>query len=316
MTAWGRRVPEWARRPGGLVEQTRWLFCGCALLALGLTVPGPLLSTSNEVDVVVVVCASVALAASWVWRYRTRGDAAWLDVVNVLATTAFAAACPDPAMAFGFAFSASWLRVLYGSTPQVVLFGLSTVAGIAAAIPLWSVVPGHVGSTAAAPTLGALSVLFLTVVVARYLALVLFAREQSQRRDTALLQLGGGLLGVTDRGEVSRVAWDAIGQICLATRDSECWQHATPSRTCRSSATRGSSADPRSSSRRPSPSRRGPARQPRWPTWRRWRRSPGSPGRGPASACPSRWGRCSCSGPPTGSHRTPSSPSSLSLIHI
>ncbi len=217
VTAVMRQLAQWARRPSGLVDQTRWLFCGCALLALTLTTAGQLLSGSSGPAAVLVLVVAAMLATSWVWRYRTGRAPVVLDVLDILATGAFAAACPDPAMAFGFAFSASWLRVLFGSDVQVIGYGSGLAAGLAASTVSWHLVPGHVGSLDAAGLLGSLPVLLLTIGVARHLASVLFTREQSQHRDAALVLLGTRLIGITDRAEVLRLGWAAIEQICRWT---------------------------------------------------------------------------------------------------
>lgn len=212
-----RQVRQWVRRPAGLGAQARQIFLGCALIALSLTTAGQLISQISGPALVQILGAAALLSASWVWRYRSGNSPISLDMVDVLATGAFAVACPDPAIAFGFAFSASWFRVLFGSTGQVAAYALGIVAAIGAAVPLWERMPGHAGTFVAAGALGALPVLLLTISIARYLALVLFAHEQSQERGAALLVLGSRLLSVTDRSEVIRHGWVAIEQICRST---------------------------------------------------------------------------------------------------
>ncbi|WP_051144011.1 GGDEF domain-containing protein [Modestobacter italicus] len=164
-----------------------------------------------------MLTATVVLAASWLWRYRTEAAPLALDAVEMLATAAFAVACPDPAIAFGFAFSASWLRMLFGSSRQAVVYGLGIVLAIGAAVPLWEHFPGHAGTFVRAGALGALPVLFLTITVARYLAVILFSHEQSQERDAALLRFGNRLMDVTERSDIIKHAWVAIEQICRST---------------------------------------------------------------------------------------------------
>ncbi len=204
------------RRPPGLVEQTRWLFCLCVLLSLLLTLPGVLVSASRTGAVAAVATTGV-LVAAWVRRYVRRSAPPAIDLAEALAVLVLAAASPNPAVAFSFAFSTLWFRALYGSSRSVALYAVGMAAAMAGSIPLWHGVPGHTGALPAEQVLGPLPVLLLTVGVARHLALGLFAREQSQQRDAALADLGTHLLGVTDREEVYALAWRAAGEICTAT---------------------------------------------------------------------------------------------------
>ena len=215
MSAPGWLAALW-RRPTGLLEQTGWLFWLSALLSLVLTLPAAAATGSTSASLAALLAAA-ALAASWTRRYLRRSASAALDLVDALAVLVLAAACPTPAVAFGFTFAALWPRALYGTTLRSVVYSLLQSAAMAASVPLWTVVPGHAGSTSAAPVLGALPVVLLTMLVARHLALVLIAREQSQRRDAALLELGTALLGVTDDEQAYALAWDAATAICAAT---------------------------------------------------------------------------------------------------
>ncbi len=214
----GWQGAAWARlrRPAGLVEQTRWLFCLCAMTSLALTLPAPL-ATANTQTLPLVLACSVALLSSWLYRYLTKRVLPALDLVDVLAVAGFALACPAPAIVFGFTFSALWFRALYGSTRAVIVHYLGTAAAIAAALLLWGYVSGHAPSTPAFPVLGVLPVMFVTVIVARHLALSLFAREQTQHRDTALARLATHLLGCTYREEIYERGWDTVVEICAAT---------------------------------------------------------------------------------------------------
>jgi hypothetical protein len=95
------------RRPDGLVERTRWLFCLCALLSLALTLPAPLVA-ANATTLLMVVISSGALVTSWVYRYLTGIYPQSFDVMDAVAVLDFALACPSPTVAFGVAFSALW----------------------------------------------------------------------------------------------------------------------------------------------------------------------------------------------------------------
>ena len=204
------------RRPTGLLEQTGWLFWLAALLSLVLTLPAPLTGNSRE-GALAALLASAALAASWGRRYLRRRASVPHDLVDTVAVLVFAAACPMPAVAFGFTFASLWARAIYGTTRRAVAYSLLQAAAMTASTPLWSLVPGHVGSTSPAPVLDALPVLLVTMLVARHLALVLIARDQSQRRDAALLELGTALLGVTDEEQAYALAWEATTAVCTAT---------------------------------------------------------------------------------------------------
>ena len=213
-----RPVRVWARarRPDGLVERTRWLFCLCVLASLALTLPAPLVA-ANATTLLLVVVSSGALVTSWVYRYLTGTDPLSFDVMDAAAVLGFALACPSPIVAFGVAFAALWFRAVYGSTRRVVLHGAGTAAGIMLALPLWGLVPGHAATVPAGPVLAALPIMALTVVVARHLALGLFGHEQAQLRDAALARLGTQLLAVADRDRIREHGWETVATICAAT---------------------------------------------------------------------------------------------------
>lgn len=207
----------WARRPAGLVDQTRWLFCWTVLLSLLLTLPAPLSAGDGAAVALIAVLSALVLAASWVLTYQQRGPALVLAVAQVLATLAFAAACPEPSAAFAFTFSAIWLRALYGSTARNVLYCAALAGAMAASLLMWPLVPGHEGAANTGPVLASLPALFLTFVVARHLGLALFAREQSRDRDAVLVELSAHLLGITDRDRIWALAWQAAQSVCAAS---------------------------------------------------------------------------------------------------
>ena len=211
-TAWRSQL----RRPKGLVEQTRWLFGLCALLSLALTLPGALLSATSVLLPPMTVAAAV-LVIVWLVRYLSGRAAAIGDMAETAAVATLAVTGADPAAVFGFVFSALWFRALYGSTRRVMLLCLGLAAALIAALPLWGVLPEHDGTVPVSVVLSSVVNMFLTTGVARYLALGLFAREQAQSRDAALVRLGHLLLAVTDRTVIRERARDCAVEICDAT---------------------------------------------------------------------------------------------------
>jgi diguanylate cyclase (GGDEF)-like protein len=211
-----RRARRLVARPTEPVEQTRWVFFTIALVSLLLTTPGAL-SGGGAVSLSLLAASCCALAASWTHRYRTRAASPVLDVLDLLATVAFALACPMPAVAYGIAFPAMWFRVMYGRTWRVGAYAAGLGAALATATLVWGIVPGHAATTDGGPVFGALPVLGLTFVGARHLALGMLAREQTRGRDEALFALGGNLLGVVDLMEIRRQGWAATEEICRTT---------------------------------------------------------------------------------------------------
>ncbi|WP_139224370.1 GGDEF domain-containing protein [Cellulomonas marina] len=212
-TVQGRR---WLRGPDGLVQRTRWLFCGSALLSLALTLPGALTGGSPEA-VVLVLTGSVALSAVWVRRYRRARVTPVDDVSEALAALLVTAAVPVPAMASGFAFASLWSRALYGTAHRALLHTLLLAAGLVGSLALWPHVPGHTGPAQAAPLLASLPLALVILFVARHLAVHLFAREQAQGRQEALAALGTRLLSVTGTEEIYEAAWTATAAVCRTT---------------------------------------------------------------------------------------------------
>jgi len=206
----------WWRRPQGLVEQTRWLFCVCAVSSLVVALPGPL-ATATSVDLALLALFTAALVGSWVYRYRSRSGPLVLDVVDAVVVTGFCLVSPTPAVTFGLVIAALWFRAVYGSTRQVVLAAVLLAAGVSVSVPLWGVIPGHGTSTPAAPVVSIVPLVFTTLAVARHLAFGLFTRERGQRRDTVLTELGSRLLTLVDGAAIHAAAWDAAAGICAAT---------------------------------------------------------------------------------------------------
>ncbi|MGY1840996.1 MULTISPECIES: diguanylate cyclase domain-containing protein [unclassified Modestobacter] len=209
-----RRSPF--RRPDDMVEGTRWLFGVCALISLALAYVGAV-PGAPAVSVLLLTVSALALAASWLHRYRTRRSHQALDLLDVVALTAFALGCPVPAVAFGATFSALWFRAVYGRTRDIWFYATGQCLALVAALVWWQSLPGHDTPAPAGPVLGALPLVFLLAVVARHLALGLFARERAQARDAALVRLGTRLLGLTDEAEVAARGWAAAEEVCAAT---------------------------------------------------------------------------------------------------
>jgi diguanylate cyclase (GGDEF)-like protein len=214
--AWSVRS---VRPPTSLVARTRWLFTVLAVASVLLSLPG-LAGDREPVHRLLTLAAYAGLITLWSVRYRTGRTPFALDVVEpglVLATSVFG---PEPGSMFGFLFAALWLRAIHGSTGRIIahcaLMAAATLTGLA----VWPTLPGNADplSTREVMTVvGAVPVMFLTTFVARYLVLSLFAREQAQRRDEALVQLGNRLIGLTDRREILRCASACVHEMGSAT---------------------------------------------------------------------------------------------------
>ncbi|MBB3083068.1 putative bifunctional diguanylate cyclase/phosphodiesterase [Geodermatophilus sabuli] len=202
--------------PAELVQRTRWLFCAIAVCSLLLTTPAALAGAGPS-RVLLVAVSGPVLLLSWVHRCRAEAAAPALDVVEVLALVAFTLACPAPVVGFGATFPAVWFRVMYGRTRHVVTYAAALSAALLGVTSVARALPGHF--TAADPrfVLTAISVLLLSGLGARHLALVLFAREQTRARDEALFALGTSLLGVVDLMEIRLQGWAAVQEICRMT---------------------------------------------------------------------------------------------------
>ncbi|MGY1822730.1 putative bifunctional diguanylate cyclase/phosphodiesterase [Geodermatophilus sp. SYSU D00079] len=211
-----RRARRLVARPTDLVQRTRWLFWAIAVCSLLVTVPAALAGAGPSRVVLCAVSAPVLLL-SWSLRYRTQAATPVRDVVEVLALVAFTLACPAPVVGFGAVFPAVWSRVMYGRTRHVVGYALALSGALLGATVLAHVLPGHFFAADPRFVVTALSVLLLSGVGARHLALVLFAREQTRGRDQALFALGTNLLGVVDLMAIRRQGWAATEEICRMT---------------------------------------------------------------------------------------------------
>jgi diguanylate cyclase (GGDEF)-like protein len=205
------------RRPENVIESTRWLFVVLALVSLLLALPAPLGAAHVPSLLAAAACAAV-LILSWIVGYLRRSAPLVIDVVDAVAILGFTLACPQPSAALGFIFAALWFRALYGSTGRAVLRCILYSAALVAALPMWTLPPDHALGTAPGPVIGAIPTMFLTVVVGRYLAGSLHARERAARLDAVHVSLGSNLLGVTDAAEIRRIAWKALTAVCEVNR--------------------------------------------------------------------------------------------------
>ena len=213
MTRWER-----LRRPEGLVAQTRWLFTLLLLVSVLLSLPG--LFASPGLNVLIAAGAYTGLVAMWSYRYQSSRAPVLLGVLEAALLLAASVAGPDPASIFSYVFASLWLRALYGTTRGALLHTGFLAVAVLLALWGWTTLPGRpdMAPTASiASILNAVPVMFLTVGVARYLARSLFAREQSQQRDAALLQLSSRLIGVTEREKIRLLADECAAAICAAT---------------------------------------------------------------------------------------------------
>jgi diguanylate cyclase (GGDEF)-like protein len=217
-TGIGRDYRMWTRprRAAEMVGATRWLFFMAALVSLLLALLAPLLA-ADSTALLVALASTVVLGLSWSAGYSHASAPLVMDVIDAMAILAFALACPEPAAAFGFVFFALWFRSLYGSTGRAVWRCGLYVGALSATLPLWPHVLGHTGGAQIGPLTGAFPTMFLTVIVSRYLAGSLQAREQAARLDVMNASTGSQLMGVTDLAEIDRIAWAAIAGICAVT---------------------------------------------------------------------------------------------------
>ena len=214
MTRW-----EPLRRPEGLVAQTRWLFTLLLLVSVLLLLPG-LFASPGLLNIVIAAGAYTGLVAMWSYRYQAGRAPVLLGVLEAALVLAASVAGPDPASIFPYVFASLWLRALYGTSRGALLHTGFLAVAVLLALWVWTMLPGRPDMAPAASIasiLNTVPVMFLTVGVAWYLARSLFAREQSQQRDAALLQLSSRLIGVTEREKIRLLADECAAAICAAT---------------------------------------------------------------------------------------------------
>ena len=204
-------------RPTDPVEHTRWVFLLLALCSLVLTAPGAVVGTTAG-DGVLFAASCLTLAVSWTRRYRARAASLITDVVDVTAVAVLALSCALPATAYGVALPALWFRVMYGRQWQAAgRYAAGLGAGLVAAALSWGVLPGHGYDAHTAVVLGALPVLGLSFAGGRHVAGSMLQQEQTRGRDSALRELGTGLLGLTDPQAISETGWAGVEEICRMT---------------------------------------------------------------------------------------------------
>src|SRR5450756_457576 len=107
---WARlTTATWARARGplGILEGTRRLFLGLALIALALTVPVPLVEARGAHDGVALVCMAT-LGASGLVGCRQRRGPLRMDVLDGAAVFGLAGAGAEAVAVTGLRFSALW----------------------------------------------------------------------------------------------------------------------------------------------------------------------------------------------------------------
>jgi len=212
----GRFVWRLARRPEDIVEAMRWLFAVLVLVTLGVTLPSRLAMVDSSLLAVGLVSATV-LAFSWSVGYLRRSAPLWMDVVDSLAFLGFSLTGPDPMVILGLIMPSLWFRSLYGSARRATIRACFYAGTLVAAAQLWVYVPGDRPSPELGAMLGSIPAMFLTVIASRQIYGGLRARAQATQRDAVHMSLGSELLGLTDPGEIRRIAWIAMAGICAAT---------------------------------------------------------------------------------------------------
>ena len=207
------RLPAWARPPTGFVDRTRWLFAVLVVASLVLTVPGVVVASHGTARIVAVVTGAV-LAVSWGSGYRRRRAPLVMDLVDAVALMGLTVAGPVVGSVFPVMFAALWFRSQYGSVHRGLLRAALFAGAMAASLPLWAQVPGHVGEAGLGPLLASIPTMLLTVVVGQHLAGAVQARERAASLDAVHGSLGAGLLATTDAAEVREIAWAAIARVC------------------------------------------------------------------------------------------------------
>ena len=213
-TGWAR-----LRRPDRMVGQTRWLFTLLLMGSVLVCAPG-LVVASEPGERVLAAVAFVGLFAVWSYRYVTERAPVPLGVVEAALILATATAAVDPAGVFTYVPLSLWLRAVYGSTRGVFLHAGLVCTALLASLWTWTLPPGRPDVAAATSTAGIISAvpsMLLITWVARHLVRSLFAREETQSRDAALLDLSNRLIGVTDRAEIARLRDRCADALLAAT---------------------------------------------------------------------------------------------------
>ncbi|WP_432497342.1 diguanylate cyclase domain-containing protein [Kineococcus gypseus] len=209
----GRR---WWARPEELVEQTRWLFCGLGVLSALLLLPA-ILRTAVPATALMSCATIAALSLLWIRRYLARRTSVAGDLGEAALLAAAVALCDPSPIALGIVFPSLWFRSVYGTTRQVFAQCVLVVVGMIVGVGLWDVAPGHVGRGDVGTMVGCVPLVLATMAGARHLAKALFAREQGQRRDAVLSELGRALLTTTDRAMIVELGERAAREVSDVT---------------------------------------------------------------------------------------------------
>lgn len=203
------------RPPRGLVNQTRWLFTAMTVLAL-LAVQPQVLASASELGLVFAVLAGLALLTTWGYRYLSTNATAACDAGEAMATGLFLTTCPAPEIVLAYAFAALWLRAVYGSLRGFIRYVAFVLVTLTVGQVIWPWAPGH-HDQQTWTVVQSFPVILLVAGVARYLAVNLLAREQTQSRDLILAELGARLLAAESQARIAAGGVSAATRICAAT---------------------------------------------------------------------------------------------------
>jgi diguanylate cyclase (GGDEF)-like protein len=211
-------LPSLRRRPAGILQGTRWLFTGLALLSLLFSLPG-LIPTAgvNPLALLLAVLSSLVLIGSLIYGYLRQRVPFVLEILDALALTAFALAGPVPAAATPLIFAFAWQRTLYGSTWRSVGRGALYAGVVLAMTVFWPLIPEQLTVPDLARQGATVSVVFLIILVAGQLRSGLMAHDWAIERDTALTETGSQLLGMTDGDQIRGLAWTTAAALGSST---------------------------------------------------------------------------------------------------
>jgi diguanylate cyclase (GGDEF)-like protein len=205
-----------SHRPGGIVEDTRWLFAWLALISMSLLLPG-IVTTARGGLLALGVGAALVLAASWISGYRRRTVWIWHDLVDIVGILGLAVVCPEPRAIVLVVFGSLWFRSLYGTGGQAVARGLLYAVSLGALLLAWRSFHLDPSKPEFSSFLGIVPIMFFTVLIARKHTQSLSIREQGVNRDRALAATGSLLLDAVGKAEILKVGWEALTEFCVAT---------------------------------------------------------------------------------------------------
>lgn len=211
-------LPALIRKPAGILQGTRWLFTWLALLSLVFSLPGAVaLAAVNPVALLLAAGATLTLWGSWIYCFLRHRVPFGLEVLDVVAITAFALAGPSPAAMTPILFASAWLRTLYGNAWRSVARGGLYIALLLAVSVLWPLMPEHTTAPDLMPQAGIVSIVLLTIAVAGQLRDELQAHDWAIERDQVLTQTGAALLGLTDPERIRGLGWSTARDLLSTT---------------------------------------------------------------------------------------------------